>query len=65
MRHFQHLARQPSDETIMHSTNTNGIKNIPTPRRDLILTKEMLGPRKHEIKVKTTCYGLDPVDVTL
>ena len=56
MRHFQHVAGFPSNETIMHSSNAKDIENIPITRRDVILTKEMLGSRKYAMKGNTTRY---------
>ena len=65
MRSFQHVAGHPSDETIIHSTNTHGIKNIPMTLRDLMLTKEIIGPSNHAIKGKTNRSRPDPLCVTL
>ena len=47
VRHFQHVAGIPSDATIIHSVNTNAIKNNPITRRDIVLTQDMLGRSKY------------------
>ena len=41
-RRFQHISRLPSEDAILHSVATNGIKNSPITRRCTELAKDML-----------------------
>ena len=52
VRRFQNVSGFPSDETMLCSVGTNGIKKIPITRRDLSMTKEMLIPIKHDTQGK-------------
>ena len=55
----------PSDSTILHSVNTNGVKNNTITQRDVQLSATMLGPSKHALKGKTTRSQPDAVNVSL
>ena len=52
VRRFQHALSFPSDSTIIHSANTNGVKNSPITQREAKLSAEMLGLNKHSFKDK-------------
>jgi hypothetical protein len=53
VRRFQHVAAHPSDETIIYSAMTNGIKNSPITKRDVKMTYVMLGRSIYGIQGKT------------
>ena len=51
---FQHIDEFLLNSTMIHSINTNGIKNNSITQRDIELSLEMLGPNKYTAKGKTT-----------
>ena len=53
VRRFQHVAAHPSDDTIIYSAMTNGIKNSPITRRDVKMALNMLGRSKYAVEGKT------------
>lgn len=63
VRSFQHVAGVPSDETLLHSVKTNGVKNSLITIRDIAVAKEMLGPSLYTAKGKTTRTKGDVLDV--
>ena len=65
VRRFQQIAGFPSDATIIHSVNTNSVKNSPFTQRDVEISKAMLGPSIYAAKGKTTRTQPDTVNVTL
>lgn len=42
VRRVQHVAGFPSDDTLIYSVMTNGIKNNPISKRDILICKDML-----------------------
>ena len=54
IRRLQHVAGCPSDDTLVYSVLTNGIKNNPISQRDIEMCKDMLGRSKYLAKGKTT-----------
>ena len=56
------MAGIPSNETIIHSCLTNGIKNNPITKRDVEICDDMLGPSSYAAKGKTTRTKLDAID---
>ena len=64
-RRFQHVSGFPSDATITCSISTNGVRNNPITRRDVMIAKCMLGPSAHAPKGKSTRTQPDEVDVKL
>ena len=65
VRRFQHVAGVPSDETIIHSVNTNGIRNNPLTKRDALIAYEMVGRSEHAAQGKTKRCQPSAVDVHL
>jgi hypothetical protein len=61
VRRFQHVAAHPSDETIIYSAMTNGIKNSPITKRDVKMAYDMLGRSKYGIEGKTVRHQPDAV----
>ena len=53
VRRFQHVAGVPSDATLIHLVTTNGIRNNPITKRDILIAHEMLGRSKYAAKGKT------------
>ena len=43
VRRFQHVAAHPSDDTLIYSAMTNGIKNNPITKKDINMALTMLG----------------------
>ena len=39
---FQHIAKVPSDATLIHSVNANRIRNNPITKRNILIAQEML-----------------------
>ena len=62
VRRLQYVAGFPSDETLMYSILTNGIKNNPISRRDVMICKEMLGKSRHVAQGKTTMKAPTAID---
>jgi hypothetical protein len=61
VRRFQHVAAHPSDETIIYSAMTNGIKNSPITKRDVKMAYDMLGRSKYGVEGKTVRRQPDSV----
>jgi hypothetical protein len=61
VRRFQHVAAHPSDETIIYSAMTNGIKNSPITKRDVKMAYDMLGRSKYGVEGKTVRRQPDAV----
>ena len=61
VRRFQHVAAHPSDETIIYSSMTNGIRNNPITKRDVKMALEMLGRSRYSIQGKTVRRKPDTV----
>jgi hypothetical protein len=55
------VAAHPSDETIIYSTVTNGIKNSPITKRDVKMAYDMLGRSKYSVQGKTVRRQPDAV----
>ena len=53
MRRFQYVSGHPSDDTVIYSTGTNGIKNSPITKRDVLMTLDMFGKSEHGLTGKT------------
>jgi hypothetical protein len=62
VRRFQHVAAHPSDETLIYSSMTNGIKNNPITKRDIAMALEMLGKSRYSVQGKTVRHQPDAVD---
>ena len=61
VRRFQHVAAHPSDETIIYSAMTNGIKNSPITKRDVKMAYDMLGRSKYGVEGKNVRRQPDAV----
>ena len=64
VRRFEHVAGHPSYKTLIRSAVTNGIKNSPITRRDIIISAEMLGRSRYSIQGKTTKTQPEAVDTS-
>jgi hypothetical protein len=62
VRRFQHVAAHPSDETLIYSAMTNGIKNNPITKRDIAMALEMLGKSRYSVQGKTVRHQPDAVE---
>lgn len=62
VRRFQHVAAHPSDETLIYSAMTNGIKNNPITKRDIAMALEMLGKSRYSVQGKTVRHQPDAID---
>ena len=58
MRRFQYVAGVPSDSAITYSASTNGIKNNPITRRDVLASVDMLGRSNCAAQGKTRVLNL-------
>ena len=63
MRRAQCVAGFPSDDTLLCSVLTNGIKNNHISKRDVQTCQDMLGRSKYVSQGKTTMRASDPIDV--
>ncbi|OEU11892.1 hypothetical protein FRACYDRAFT_245012 [Fragilariopsis cylindrus CCMP1102] len=62
VRRFQHVAAHPSDDTLIYSAMTNGIKNNPITKKDVNMALDMLGKSKYSVQGKTVRHQPDAVD---
>ena len=62
MRRFQYVSGHPSDDTVIYSARTNGIKNSPITKRDVLLTLDMFGKSEHGLTGKTSRTQPDAVN---
>ncbi|OEU10337.1 hypothetical protein FRACYDRAFT_247347 [Fragilariopsis cylindrus CCMP1102] len=62
VRRFQHVAAHPSDDTLIYSAMTNGIKNNPITKKDINMALAMLGKSKYSVQGKTVRHQPDAVD---
>jgi hypothetical protein len=62
VRRFQHVAAHPSDETLIYSAMTNGIKNNPITKRDIAMAVDMLGKSRYSVQGKTVRHQPDAVE---
>ena len=62
VRRFKHVAGFPSDETLIYSCSTNGIKNNPMTTRDVKIAADILGRSPYVAKGKTTRTQPSTVD---
>jgi hypothetical protein len=62
VRRFQHVAAHPSDETLIYSSMTNGIKNNPITKQDIAMALEMLGKSRYSVQGKTVRHQPDAID---
>ena len=63
VRRFQHVAGVPSDATLIHLVTTNGIRNNPITKRDILIAHEMLARSKYAAKGKTKRCQPSAVDM--
>ena len=63
MRRFQHVAGVPADTTLIHLANTNGIRNNPITKRDILIAHEMLERSKYAAKGKMNRRQPSAVDI--
>ena len=61
-RRMQYVSGHPSDNTMIYSASTNGIKNSPITKRDVLLAIDMLGNSEHAMAGKTTRTQPDAVN---
>ena len=54
VRRMHHVAAFPSDETLIYSFGTNGMKNNHLTKRDVETCDDMLGRSKHMPEGKAT-----------
>ena len=59
---MKYVSGHPSDNTMIYSASTNGIKNSPITKRDVLLAIDMLGNSEHAMAGKTTRTQLDAVN---
>jgi hypothetical protein len=62
VRRFQHVAAHPSDQTLIYSAMTNGIKNNPITKREVVMALDMLGKSRYSVQGKTVQHQPDAVD---
>jgi hypothetical protein len=62
VQRFQHVAAHPSDETLIYSAMTNGIRNNPITKRDITMALNMLGKSRYSVQGKTVRHQPDAVD---
>ena len=60
-RQFQHVAGHLSDDTLIGTATTNGIKNLPIVIQDVKLINAILGKSQYAIKGKTVQKQPDAV----
>ena len=63
VRRLQHVAGFLSDDALVYSVMTNGIKNNPISKRDIEICKDMLGRSKYLAKGKSTMKAPETADV--
>ena len=61
-RIMQYVSGHPSTNTMIYSASTNGIKNSPITKRDVLLAIDMLGNSEHAMAGKTTRTQPDAVN---
>ena len=64
VRRLQHVAGFPSDETLVYSVMTNGIRNNPISKRDIEICNEMLGRSIYAAKEKRTMRQSNPMNAS-
>ena len=62
VRRLHHVSGFPSDDALVYSVLTNGIKNNLISKRDMIICKDMLGKSRHVAQGKTTMKSSTPLD---
>ena len=63
VRRFQHVSGHPSDETLVYSSITNGIRNSPITKEDVLMTLRQLGKSVYAVQGKNVRHQPDAVNV--